>query len=67
MKFASIVAVLALFGVVSVNSLSIKNRVEAAQTEKQFANFITKFSRNYKNNDEYVSRLSNFAKNLEIV
>jgi len=67
MKYSSIVAVLAIFGVVSVNSLSVKSRVEAAQTERLFSGFVSKFQRNYRSNDEYANRLSNFAKNLEIV
>jgi C1A family cysteine protease len=67
MKFTTIVAVLALFGVVSVNAIQIKNKVGAAQTEKQFANYISKFSRSYRSNEEYQARLSNFAKNLDIV
>ena len=67
MKFTSVVAVLALFGVVSVNSISIKNKVESSQTQKLFSNFVSKFARNYKNQDEFNTRLSNFAKNLDII
>lgn len=65
MKFTTIVAVLALFGVVS--SVSIKNKIEVAQTEKLFANFLSKFGRNYKSSEEYTTRLANFAKNVDIV
>jgi hypothetical protein len=67
MKFTTIVAVLALFGVVSVNGLQIKGKIQAAQTEKLFSNFISKFSRNYKNNNEYATRLGHFSKNVDIV
>ena len=67
MKFSTIVAVLALFGVASTNAIQIKNKVDAAQTEKLFSNFISKFQRNYRDKGEYQVRLSNFAKNLEVV
>lgn len=67
MKFSSIVAVLALLGVVSVEAVQVKNKLQTSQVEKSFNSFVSKFQRNYKSQKEYQTRLSNFAKNLEIV
>ena len=53
MKFPSIIAVLALLGVASVDALQLKNKIETSQVEKQFQNFVSKFQRNYKNTEEY--------------
>jgi hypothetical protein len=59
--------VLALFGVASVNTLQIKDQLASSQTQKLFSNFVSKFGRNYKNNQEFQARLNNFAKNLDII
>lgn len=53
MKFSSIIAVLALLGVVSVEAVQVKNKLETSQVEKQFTKFVSKFQRNYKNQGEY--------------
>ena len=67
MKYSTVVAVLALFGVASVNTLQIKDQLASNQAQKLFSNFVSKFGRNYKNNEEFTKRLNNFQKNLEII
>src|SRR5688572_19072297 len=66
MKFSQIVAVLALLGA-ATEALTIKSQVDQAKVQKMFSSFVNKFGRNYKNNNEYQTRLANFMKNLQIV
>jgi C1A family cysteine protease len=67
MKFSSICAVLVLLGVVSVEGIQVKNKLEQGKVEKLFSGFVSKFQRNYRNNNEYNTRLSNFKRNQEII
>lgn len=67
MKFTTVVAVLALFGVITTNAVSIQSKLEENNVKKVFAAFTNKFQRSYKNQGEYQDRLSNFMKNYQIV
>lgn len=66
MKLPSVLTILTFLGVATAATIKSRISVEAP-INQQFANFVAKFSRSYKNNDEYLKRLSLFAKNLEIV
>ena len=66
MKFTHIVAVLALLGI-STQAVSVKDQLQQDKIKKSFSSFVSKFKRNYRNNNEFQTRLNNFAKNLQIV
>ena len=63
MKRTSIIAVLAVIGVLSANALTITQN----EASTAFNSFTSRFSRNYKSKEEYNKRLNIFKKNLEII
>jgi hypothetical protein len=58
MKYSYLIAVLAVFGIVSTEAITVQEKLDMAQAKKLFGNFVSKFQRNYRNNDEYNKRLS---------
>ena len=67
MKYSYMIAVLAVFGLVSAEALTVQDKLDSAQAKKLFSNFVGKFQRNYRTSSEYNNRLSNFMKNYQIV
>lgn len=43
MKYSYVIAVLAVFGLVSVEAVTVKDKLDAAQAQKLFSGFVGKF------------------------
>jgi len=52
----------------NASTMSIKDTIKAdLMYQREFSKFVSKFSRNYKTSEEYLTRLKTFKRNLDYI